>query len=189
MDERQIMSLRKILTALVFLLSPGIILPQTINVGKIISYIKTENGIEGKTTSSFFYIKAYNDYTIRVRISKDEIKDNFSYILTSNIFPSFRAEIKDENTGIKISTKAIDVIVEKEPSLRLIFKNKSGKTINEDVYGEGFGTTFIGNRVSSYKVLQPGERFVGLGEVLGNLDKRGMGFTLNNTDTYKYGDP
>ncbi len=38
-------------------------------------------------------------------------------------------------------------------------------------------------------MLQPNERFVGLGEVLGNLDKRGTGYTLNNTDTYKYGDP
>jgi len=37
--------------------------------------------------------------------------------------------------------------------------------------------------------MQPGEQFVGLGEVLGNLDKRGSAFTLNNTDTYKYGDP
>jgi alpha-glucosidase len=34
----------------------------------------------------------------------------------------------------------------------------------------------IGEKVSTYKKLQDGERFVGLGEVLGNLDKTWYGF-------------
>jgi alpha-glucosidase len=79
--------------------------------------------------------------------------------------------------------------IEKKPAFRVIFRNKQGKIINEDVPGKGFGTSFIGNRSTLYKKLWPDERFVGLGEVLGNLDKRGSAFTLNNTDTYRYGDP
>jgi hypothetical protein len=34
--------------------------------------------------------------------------------------------------------------------------------------GQNFGTTFNGNKVNIYKSLQDGERFVGLGEALGN---------------------
>ncbi|MBL0356422.1 MAG: DUF5110 domain-containing protein [Chitinophagaceae bacterium] len=90
---------------------------------------------------------------------------------------------------IELSTGAITVIIEKEPALRLVFRNKQGETINEDVKGDFSGTTFLGDKVSIYKKLQDGERFVGMGEALGNLDKRGTGITLNNTDTYKYGDP
>jgi alpha-glucosidase len=189
MDERLVMIFRSFLFCLMFLSLSFNIISQTKNVGKIISYSKTKNGIEGKTISSYFQIITYNDNTIRVRISKNEIKDNFSYVLVNTELPNYNAEVKEENNFIVISTKTIDVYVEKKPALRVIFKNKSGKIINEDVSGEGFGTTFIGDKVSSYKVLQDGERFVGLGEVLGNLDKRGMGFVLNNTDTYKYGDP
>jgi alpha-glucosidase len=81
------------------------------------------------------------------------------------------------------------VEIEKEPSFRIIFKNKNGEVINEDVKGDCFGTTFTGDKVSVYKKLQEGERFTGMGEALGNLDRRGTGITLNNTDTYKYGDP
>lgn len=189
MDERLVMIFRSMLFILIFLFLSFKIISQTKNVGKIISYSKTQNGIEGKTISSYFQIAAYNDNTVRVRISKNEIKDNFSYVLESTELSNYNAEVNEESNFIVISTNKIDAYIEKEPALRVTFKNKSGKIINEDVQGEGFGTTFIGDKVSSYKVLQDEERFVGLGEVLGNLDKRGMGFTLNNTDTYKYGDP
>jgi alpha-glucosidase len=162
---------------------------QVQNVGKVLSYKIVSGGIEGQTPYSIFDIHAYSDNTIRVRISKNKTFNSFSYALVSNEVPSFHAGILDKGNTIELTTAAITLVIEKEPSLRLIFKNQSGQVINEDVPGAGFGTTFIGDRVSTYKKLQEGERFVGLGEVLGNLDKRGMGFTLNNTDTYKYGDP
>ena len=158
--------------------------------GKIISYIKVRDGIKGKTTNCFFEVKAYDENTIRVRISRKEIKDNFSYALL-NSEPTFKTSlnITDHAAFIELVTTAIVVVIEKEPSLRIIFKNHNGEIINEDLSGPDAGTSFIKGQVSSYKTLQEGERFVGLGEVLGNLDKRGNGFTLNNTDTYKYGDP
>ncbi len=90
---------------------------------------------------------------------------------------------------IELQTNSILVQIETTPSLRIIFRNNEGKMISEDLGGEGFGTSFSGDKVTVYKKLQEGERFVGLGEALGNLDKRGMGLTLNNTDNYKYGDP
>jgi hypothetical protein len=74
---------------------------QTKNVGRIISYNKTENGIEGKTVSSFFEIKAYNDNTI----------DNFSYVLVNSEFPSFSVSVTDKNNFIEVSTNSINVIV------------------------------------------------------------------------------
>jgi len=159
------------------------------NVGKILSYKKSSGGIEGKTNNCIFEVHAYNDNIIRVRISKNKTLTNFSYSLVETKTPSFNARATDKGKTIDLSTNLIDVIIEKEPSLRIIFKNKNGDVINEDAAGQSFGTTFIGDKVTTYKKLQDGERFVGLGETLGNLDKRGSGFTLNNTDTYKYGDP
>ena len=163
---------------------------QVKNIGKIISYKKITGGIQGKTATAFFDIHAYNDNIIRVRVSKEKTFRNFSYALVTDSIPPFNnISIEEKANSIFLFTNAINVEIEKEPAFRIIFKSKKGEVINEDVKGDGFGTTFIGDKVSVYKNLQQGERFVGMGEALGNLDKRGTGITLNNTDTYKYGDP
>ncbi|MBI1781081.1 MAG: DUF4968 domain-containing protein [Sphingobacteriales bacterium] len=160
-----------------------------VNAGKIISYKKVIGGIEGKTTNALFDVHAYNDNIIRIRITKNKAFNTVNYALESEAIPSFNTIVTDKGNSIEIGTAAITVIIEKSPSLHITFKNKNGEIINEDETGEAFGTNFNGNKVISCKKLQDGERFVGLGEVLGNLDKRGNGYTLNNTDTYKYGDP
>lgn len=160
-----------------------------VNAGKIITYKKVAGGIGGRTANAIFDVHVYNDNIVRVRITKNKVFNTVNYALASETLPSFNAVIADKGDKIEISTAAITVIVDKTPSLRVSFKNKNGEVINEDEAGEAFGTCFNGSKITSYKKLQEGERFVGLGEVLGNLDKRGNGFTLNNTDTYKYGDP
>ena len=163
---------------------------QVKNIGPIVSFNKTANGISGKTTGAIFEVSAYADQIIRVRVSKNKSFNPASYALSENMDLSFnQVMVQEKGSVIQLSTASLDILIEKSPSFRVQFKNKQGAIINEDVPGEGFGTCFIGDKVSVYKKLQEGERFVGLGEALGNLDKRGMGFTLNNTDTYKYGDP
>ncbi len=172
------------------MLNVSISFAQVTNIGNIVSWKKTNNGIEGKTASAFFKIQVYNDNIIRVRVSPDETMNEFSYALVDQVVLTDRDITITENAlSIQMQTIAINLEIEKTPAFRVIFRNKQGRIINEDVPGQGFGTSFIGNRSTLYKKLQPEERFVGLGEVLGNLDKRGNGFTLNNTDTYKYGDP
>ena len=163
---------------------------QVKNIGPIVSFNKTANGISGKTTGAIFEVSAYADQIIRVRVSKNKSFNPASYALSENMDLSFnQVMVQEKGSVIQLSTASLDILIEKSPSFRVQFKNKQGAIINEDVPGEGFGTCFIGDKVSVYKKLQEGERFVGLGEALGNLDKRGMGFTLNNSDTYKYGDP
>ncbi len=169
--------------------SPGIT-AQVQNIGKVLSYKKTSHGIVGKTSLANFYIYAYSENTIRVRVSKNSLEDNFSYALASLEMPLFNNfRISENGNTIEISTATVIMQLETTPAFRVTFKTIDGRVINEDVKGDGFGTTFIGEKASIYKVLQKNERFVGLGEALGNLDRRGTGVTLNNTDTYKYGDP
>jgi len=160
------------------------------SAGKVISYKKIPGGIEGKTATAIFDVRIYNDNIIRVRVSQHKALNNFSYALQDTSIPSFaNVAIQTAGKTITLVTAAVITEIETEPHLRFTFKDKGGNIINEDVAGQGFGTSFLGDKVSTYKKLQDGERFVGLGEVLGNLDKRGQGFTLNNTDNYKYGDP
>lgn len=162
---------------------------QVTNIGEIETWKMTEDGLEGKTQRANFKIQIYNSHVIRVRVSQDHEMDDFSYVLVQQETLSDIVFALDEtDRSIWLKTDIIDMEIEKEPAFRVIFRNKMGKIINEDVAGQGFGTSFIGQLSTIYKKLFPDERFVGLGEVLGNLDKRGMAFTLNNTDTYKYGD-
>ncbi|MGN6509047.1 MAG: TIM-barrel domain-containing protein, partial [Chitinophaga sp.] len=48
------------------------------------------------------------------------------------------------------------------------------------------GTSWIGDEVTTYKTMQEGERFIGLGEKTGNLDRKGSSYTNWNTDAYGY---
>jgi len=161
-----------------------------INAGAIISYKKINGGIEGKTNNCIFDVHVYNDNIIRVRVSKEKTFRNFSYALTSNDIPSFNnATVTEKDNSISISTNVITAEIQESPSLNIIFRNKNNEIINADDNEENFGTTFNGNKVNIYKKIQDGERFIGLGEALGNLDRRGSSVTLNNTDNYRYGDP
>jgi alpha-glucosidase len=158
--------------------------------GKILTYQRSANGISGELSNGIFKIDVYNASIIRVRVKQNGAFRDFSYALADTALPLFTEwSISEKESIIYLETNTIKIQVEKAPHFRVTFRNNDGVIINQDVAGMGFGTSFIGERSTLYKVLQPGERFVGLGEVLGNLDKRGSGFTLNNTDTYKYGDP
>lgn len=159
------------------------------NAGKILSYQINGNGIEGRTEAGIFNIQAWSDNIIRVRVTSSPSFNTVNYALRGEPVALSKAVVTDKGNTIEITTSLLTVVVEKTPVFRVQFKNKDGVVINEDEPGEAFGTSFHGNKVTIYKTLQEGERFAGLGEALGNLDKRGSGFTLNNTDTYKYGDP
>ncbi len=160
------------------------------NVGKVNTYEKTIHGLAGKTNQGAFVISVYNEHTIRVQITKNQSVDNFSYALQDNAIPNYKNfSVTDKGKQIIITTASLQVEVEKEPFLRLIFKDSQGNIISEDMSGKGMATVFEGHKVTTYRKLQAGERFVGMGESLGNLDRANSIVTTWNTDNYKYDDP
>ena len=161
------------------------------SVGAVISYRKTDHGIEGRTVQGSFAVSIYSEHVVRVQVSRKDRPDNFSYSLVDNAAPRYRGFSVEEigNNKIVLKTASLIVEIERSPLFRTIFKDAQGRVLNEDVPGNGLGTVFTGEKVTVYKTLQDGERFVGLGEQLGNLDRRGSVVTLWNTDNYKYDDP
>lgn len=182
---------KRLATLTLFLLCSHAVFPATHeDIGKIVTWQKTATGLEGRTERAFFSIQVYNPNIIRVRVSQQKTMRDFSYLLDQDCKPQKTGfSFAESGNRLVLSTDSLIAEIEKSPRFRVIFKDVSGKVINEDCSGKGFGSSFNGNRTNLYKKLQPDERFTGLGEVLGNLDKRGAAFTLNNTDTYKYGDP
>ncbi len=152
------------------------------SIGDLLNYRTTAQGVEGDTSNGHFKIVVYDDRIIRIHITQNEF-DNFSYAVVDT--PGGIFELEDYKTELWIKTKKIRLQVAKSP-VRFRFHNNDGKVVNED--DAAFGTSWIGDQVTTYKRIQEGERFIGLGEKTGPLDRKGRGYQNWNTDQYAYWD-
>jgi alpha-glucosidase len=146
----------------------------------ITQWEKTAHGISGKTDQEFFAVTFYNSAIARVTISRAELED-FSYAVVAS--PQGQCEVTDHAQHLELKSDTMMVEVSKT-ALSLTFKNRKGEIINED--DVSLGTSWIGEQVTTYKKLQTGERFIGLGEKTGPLDRRGNGYINWNTDAFAY---
>lgn len=151
--------------------------------GQITNEKLSSTGVSGKTENCYFKLTVYNETTIRVQVSlKDKFSPNPYSVIASPEEVKFSWEEKIDHYVLK--TKKIELILEKD-NFRLIFKNSSGTILSEDA--ELFGIHWQGTAVSCYKKLQQWEKFIGLGEKTGGLNRYGQTYTNWNTDHFGYG--
>ena len=185
---------RKCAVVLIFCLTSiflmSFVLCQAQSVGPIVFYQKTERGIAGTTKNASFVVSVYSAHVVRLQVSQRSHPDDFSYALVGNSLPHYQDfSVEVAENKILIRTASITLEIEKSPQFRAVFRDAENKVLSEDVPGTGNGTVFDRGKVTIYTTLREGERFVGLGEELGNLDRHGAMITLTNTDNYKYDDP
>ncbi|RJE74325.1 glycoside hydrolase family 31 protein [Reichenbachiella sp. MSK19-1] len=152
-------------------------------LGSLTNYQTTECGLVGKTDQELFEVQVYSASTIRVRITQNDEFNELKYSVVSKAQPSLH-QIKEETDTITVSTSLISLEISKAP-LRFRFLDRKGNVLNED--DTAFGTSWQGEQVTTYKKLQAEEKFIGLGEKTGPLNKRGWGFQNWNTDHFGYG--
>ncbi len=80
-------------------------------------------------------------------------------------------------------TVSLKLVIGKKP-FHVAFFTKDNRLLNEDE--TGLNTSWVNESVTTYKHMQDGERFIGLGEKTGNLDRRGSGYTDWNSDNFGY---
>jgi alpha-glucosidase len=85
--------------------------------------------------------------------------------------------------AIEIHTTELKLRIHKSP-LRFSFYTPGGQLLSSD--DERFGTIWQGESASNYRKLFRDERFIGLGEKTGNLDRRGSNYVNWNTDAVDY---
>jgi alpha-glucosidase len=134
------------------------------------------------TTNGKAQVIVYSPSVIRIRIDKQNIAPDFSYAVVSNPLPC-SANVTNSAGAYTISTDSLILRVTKKP-LRFSFLTKAGEVINAD--DPAFGTSWLGDEVTTYKSLQKGERFIGLGEQSGSLDRAGSAYVHYNADNPKY---
>ncbi len=158
------------------------------SLGKLISWEKTPNGLMAKLKNAYLAVTIYDESIIRIQISRFPITVCHSYaVVRPPILEDF--VIEENEQFLNIETNLIQLQIDRSP-VRLSFYDKSGKLLNAD--DPAFGTSWIGTEVTTYKSLQEGERFIGLGEKTGNVDRRGEAYENWNTDYFAYptnGDP
>ncbi|MBL7858265.1 MAG: glycoside hydrolase family 31 protein [Cyclobacteriaceae bacterium] len=152
------------------------------SLGNLTSWKKEPSGLSGKTDQENFRIVFYNDSIARISITRHELFDDFSYSVIAAA-PLSDYPVTESEHELVIETGTLILKVQKNP-VRFSFLNLNHQIINED--DSAFGTSWSGDQVTTYKKLQEGERFIGLGEKTGPLDRRGAGYINWNTDNFAY---
>ena len=152
------------------------------SLGKLKKLIKNNNTYTIETTNGVARIIFYSPEIVRIRIAKGAFGDDFSYAVVGIPQPC-NVKLKESKGLILIQTDSLKLEITTDP-VRFSFKTASGKLFNQD--DPAFGTTWVGEEVTTFKKMQEGEKFIGLGEKTGNLDRRGEGYTNWNSDKPGY---
>ena len=150
--------------------------------GKVTKWTATSLGIEGQSEFSYFRISVFQDGVIRVQASLFESFESNPYsVVSSPEKVDFRMTEIDNH--LHLTTSKVHLTLDLA-SFKLAFFDLAGNLLNED---DSLGIAWIGTEVTAYKQVQPSEKFIGLGEKTGNLDRSGSAYTNWNTDYFAYG--
>jgi alpha-glucosidase len=151
--------------------------------GRLEKYFSFQNGIQGNSEKANFKIEFFSDHIVNIRFTREASFETLSYAVVRTPGP---IQIKSDETdnNLILSGKLFDVNFSKVDSgIQII--NQNGVVINSDEVG--LGIQWNGEQVAAYKKLQPGEKFIGLGEKTGPLNRAGKGYQHWNTDAFAYG--
>lgn len=141
-------------------------------------------GLNGRCGDYAFSVSSYSSKTVRIAISNGDIFDQVSYAVVATP-KSAVFEHTENSEKHTLKTNNLQLSIDKA-AFRVSLMTTDGNIVNEDEPGLSCG--WMGNEASVFKTMQPNERFIGLGEKTGNLDRRGTGVTNWNTDAFAYGD-
>jgi len=140
------------------------------------------DGVVLTTREAQVRLSVYGPEIIRVRVTQGKPAPDFSYAVVGK--PDGKlTKLSENEQEIVYSTGRISVTVNKSP-LRLRFTDSAGRVISEDDLV--LGISWMGTQVTSYRKLFPDERFIGLGEKTGGLNRRGNSYVHWNSDVPAY---
>jgi alpha-glucosidase len=152
--------------------------------GNVLRWQSIEQGCEIEASNCFLKAEFYAPGMVRFQYVKsmDEL-DAHSYAVVGD--KSQMVVITSElDDCIELKDELIRVRITKNP-LRISIYAHDGTLLSAD--DEAFGCSWLGNEVTRYMQVQDGERFIGLGEKTGPLDRRGKAYVNWNTDNFAYG--
>ncbi|MEO7264178.1 MAG: TIM-barrel domain-containing protein, partial [Ferruginibacter sp.] len=152
------------------------------NIGNVKKINIASQVISMITDNANVAITVFSPSVIRIRVNDRPFKNINSYAVVAEPEKTNVSYVQAANS-VTLTTDSIILIIGKNP-FSLSFYTKENKLINEDE--PGLGISWVGTEVTSYRHMQEGERFIGLGEKTGDLDRKGNGYTNWNTDAFGY---
>ncbi len=140
-------------------------------------------GYEFELTNAFARITTYTATSVRVRISKQKLGDDFSFAIDDLTAKNHFIKKDEEAASFIFYTDSLLVEVTKNP-FRINFYNRGNQLLNAD--DSTLGVSWFGNLVTNYKKLHADEKFIGLGEKTGGINRRGNVFQHWNADVPAY---
>ncbi|WP_114750818.1 glycoside hydrolase family 31 protein [Pleomorphovibrio marinus] len=154
-----------------------------ITPGSINQILPISSGLSGKTENAIFTITQYDPEIVRIQVSRGEDFSPNPYSVTMTPKKG-KPDWEDKESIISLHTGKFQVLIEKE-NLSFRFLDQEGEVLSED--DPNFGINWLGTEISNYRKLQPWEKFIGLGEKTGGLNRWGKVYTNWNTDYFGYG--
>jgi len=155
---------------------------QVIQPGNLKSFKQTDHGVWLQTENATVIIRVYSPQVIRIRVSRSALPEGFSYAVIQTPQSDFK-KVKEHESELELQTDSLKLILNKHPfSIKIL--NLRGEVLCEDY--RDFAYTWQGTEVSCYKKLFSDEKFVGLGEKTGNLNRRGEKYENWNSDVPAY---
>ncbi|MDB4927472.1 glycoside hydrolase family 31 protein [Mucilaginibacter sp.] len=130
-----------------------------------------------KTPQAQARVMVYSPTIIRICISKNFDEADSSFAVIEKPLDKFTYQKLTDT--IEVSTSALKLVINKNP-LRFNFYTADGNALSGD--DARFGTTWQAERVINYRKLYADEKFIGLGEKAGDLNRRGCNYVNWNTD-------
>ncbi|MDF2158103.1 glycoside hydrolase family 31 protein [Algoriphagus sp. CAU 1675] len=153
-----------------------------LSMGKVLEWKQTETGISGISENGFFKLSVYEEGTIRIQASRHQDFDPNPYSVVSSPKKT-QFTLREKSGKLHLETSKLNLQINLLNFSIQYFSN-DGKLLNAD---DQLGIGWIGTEVSCFKQVQENEKFIGLGEKTGNLNRAGKAYTNWNTDYFAYG--
>lgn len=151
--------------------------------GNVKSVSVQNNAYHFELTNAYAQVIPYSAATIRVRVNKTKFTGDQSYAIDDLTAKGSFTSKQEDDKQLRLYTDSLLVVVNKKP-FRVSFHNKAGQLLNADE--NTLGVSWFGNQVSCYKKLSKEEKFIGLGEKTGPLNRRGNYYRHWNSDVPGY---
>ncbi|HEX7049214.1 MAG TPA: glycoside hydrolase family 31 protein [Longimicrobiales bacterium] len=155
-------------------------------LGDLESYERTDSGVLLRCApGAALRIRFVTPGMFRVTLDRDDRDESLlAYPLVAAEREPVALRFEDEGERLVLRSERLTVVIGKAPC-RLTVRDRDGTVLSRDDPGLGIG--WDGNEVRNWKTIGPEERFFGLGEKTGDVDKRGREWVMWNSDTYAYG--
>ncbi|MEI6900970.1 MAG: TIM-barrel domain-containing protein, partial [Bacteroidota bacterium] len=155
---------------------------EIVTPGALKSLKKTDYGVLIKAEHATLQIFNYANNVVRFRMAKELNTDDFSYAVIQKPAGNFQ-KIDEQKDFWQLLTDSLTIEIGKSP-LYIRIKDSRGNILSEDY--EGIPVTWQGTEVTANKKLFADEKFIGLGEKTGPLNRRGEKYENWNTDAPAY---